>query len=200
MATAIMAKQLLEQAQAGEELTPTDRRLVIAHLRTQDPNITQAAMAETFKVTSTTIRNDLAEIARELTGEAKKDFLDRVAQDIIAHYMNVVEEVKRGRKASKLGSPTHKGYCDLELTMHLKVIETLKVLNVIGQNPEHNTQRRVVYKTEVGPTGRAEIRKMKPEEVEIYYEEGPEIIDYVEPTLEDEALIEQIRKDMKVVE
>lgn len=152
------AQKLLQRAQAGEKLTPKERRHCIAFLMATAPETNQTDMADWFGVSERQIRFDKRHIREERAALIKEEDIALVIADIAFSFDNQVRDIETSKRKCDKGTRTYLEHCKAVFDMQLRRVKALQDLGYYPKNLGNMVIDRYVYAAEVGKDGSVNTR------------------------------------------
>lgn len=131
---AVTAEVLTQRARDGEKLDAEQRRRCVAYLSSTEPSISNVEMADIFKVSEKTIREDKQKIREEVADEIETDDIRLVIADLKIHFSQHRTELEKGKRASHPGTKLHLDYVRALLDLDLKVMDAYQRLGLLPSN------------------------------------------------------------------
>ena len=155
------ADKLIEQAQKGERLKPTERRHCIAYIMSTQPEMNNCAMGELFRVSEAQIRKDRISIREARAKSIKTEDIGLVIADVALSFERQVRDLEKSKAKALIGTRTYLEHCKSIFDIELKKIQALQSLGFYPKSLGNLSVERFEYQAVVYKDGSVETRPVE---------------------------------------
>jgi hypothetical protein len=152
------SEKLVERARSGEQLTSKERRVALAFLIATQPELTNTAIADVFRVSEKLVRMDKKYIRGERAKLIQEDDVGLVIADVTLSFENQVADIEASKKECAKGSRDYLEHCKAIFNFQLAKIKALQDLGYLPKNLGSMTIDKFEYKAIVTKDGSVNTR------------------------------------------